>query len=132
MTTVWEYTVWDAFWTMLWFFLFCIWIWLLISVFADIFRSDDLSGWSKALWTVFVIVMPYLGVFVYLIARGRKMGEHAERDAARREDQMRSYVQGVAGTGNSTAEEIERLSQLQQQGVITEEEFGQAKAKLLA
>ena len=81
MTAVWEYTVWDAFWTMLWFFLFFIWIWLLIMVFSDIFRSHDLSGWGKALWTMFVIVLPYLGVFVYLIARGKKMGEHAVRDA---------------------------------------------------
>jgi hypothetical protein len=127
--TVWEYTVWDAFWTMLWFFLFFIWIWLLISVFSDIFRSDDLSGMSKALWTIFVVVLPYLGVFVYLIARGQKMGQHAMRDASRREDQMRTYVQGVAGS--STAEEIERLAQLQQQGAITDEEFRQAKAKLL-
>jgi hypothetical protein len=130
VTTVWEFEVWDAFLTMLWFFLFFIWIWLLISVFGDIFRSDDLSGWSKALWTIFVIVLPYLGVFVYLIARGHKMGEHAVRDASRREDQMRGYVQDVAGT--STAGEIERLAQLQQQGAITEEEFRQAKAKMLA
>ena len=102
VTAVWEYTVWDAFWTMLWFFLFFIWIWLLIAVFSDIFRSDDLSGWSKALWTIFVIVLPYLGVFVYLIARGKKMGEHHVQDASRREEQMRSYVQEVAGSGKST------------------------------
>jgi ABC-type multidrug transport system fused ATPase/permease subunit len=129
--SVWEYTVGEAFLTMLWFFLFFIWIWLLISVFGDIFRSDDLSGWGKALWTVFVIVLPYLGVFVYLIARGKEMGEHRVRDAARREQQMRGYVQEVAG-GGSTADEIERLAKLQSQGAITEEEFRQAKAKLLA
>jgi ABC-type multidrug transport system fused ATPase/permease subunit len=129
--SVWEYTVGEAFLTMLWFFLFFIWIWLLISVFGDIFRSDDLSGWGKALWTVFVIVLPYLGVFVYLIARGKEMGEHRARDASRREAQMRSYVQDVAG-GGSTADEIERLAKLQSQGAISEEEFRQAKAKLLA
>jgi ABC-type multidrug transport system fused ATPase/permease subunit len=129
--SAWEYTVGEAFLTMLWFFLFFIWIWLLISVFGDIFRSDDLSGWGKALWTVFVIVLPYLGVFVYLIARGKEMGEHRVRDAARREQQMRGYVQEVAG-GGSTADEIERLAKLQSQGAITEEEFRQAKAKLLA
>jgi hypothetical protein len=132
VTTVWEYTVWDAFWTMLWFFLFFIWIWLLISVFGDIFRSDDLSGWSKALWTIFVIVLPYLGVFVYLIARGKKMGEHTMRDASRRDEQMRSYVREVAGSSTSTAAEIEQLAQLQKQGAITDEEFRHAKAKLLA
>ncbi len=131
MISVMEYTVGSAFFTMLWFFLFFIWIWLLISVFGDIFRSDDLSGWSKALWTGFVIVLPYLGVFVYLIARGKEMGEHRIQDVTRREEQMRSYVQGVAG-GGSTADEIERLAQLQSQGAITEEEFRQAKAKLLA
>ena len=130
MTTVWEYTVGEAFWTMLWFFLFFIWIWLLVTVFADIIRSDDLSGWGKALWTVFVIFLPYLGVFVYLIARGKKMGQHAVRDATRQDDQMRAYVQSVAG-GSSTAGEIERLHQLKEQGAITEQEFQQAKAKLL-
>ena len=130
MAIVWEFTVWDSFLTMLWFFLFFIWIWLLISIFGDILRSDDLSGWGKALWTGFVIVLPYLGVFVYLIARGKEMGEHRVRDAARREEQMRSYVQGVAGGGN-TADEIERLAQLQAQGAITQEEYTQAKAKLL-
>src|SRR6185503_7579670 len=117
--------------SMLWFFLFFIWIWLLITVFADIFRSDDLSGWSKALWTIFVIVLPYLGVFVYLISRGKKMGEHAMRDAKQRDQQMRSYVQEVAGSGGSTASEIERLAELQKQGAISDEEFRQAKAKLL-
>lgn len=132
MTTVWEYTVGEAFWTMLWFFLFFIWIWLLITVFADIFRSDDLSGWGKALWTVFVIFLPYLGVLVYLIARGKKMGEHAVRDAQRQDDQMRAYVQSVAGGGTSTAGEIERLAELKAQGAISEEEFQQAKAKLLS
>ena len=132
MTTVWEYTVWDAFLTMLWFFLFFIWIWLLITVFADIFRSDDLSGWGKALWTVFVIVMPYLGVFVYLIARGKKMGEHAAREAQRQDERMRAYVQSVAPAGPSTASEIERLHQLREHGAIDDTEFAQAKAKLLA
>ena len=134
MTTVWEYTVGEAFLTMLWFFLFFIWIWLLISVFSDIFRSDDLSGWGKGLWTIFVIVLPYLGVFVYLIARGKKMGEHAVRDAARQEQQMREYVQSVAGSGGgaSAAEEIQRLHQLKEQGAVTEDEFQAAKAKLLA
>jgi hypothetical protein len=134
VTTVWEYTVGDAFLTMLWFFLFFIWIWLLITVFADIFRSDDLSGWGKALWTIFVIVLPYLGVLVYLIARGKAMHEHAAHESARQERQMREYVQSVAGSGGGTsaAAEIERLAQLRTQGAITDVEFQQAKAKLLA
>jgi hypothetical protein len=130
VVTVWEFTPGDAFLSMLWFFLFFIWIWLLITVFADIFRSDDLSGWGKALWTVFVIVLPYLGVFVYLIARGRTMSSNSARQAQMREDQMRSYVQGVAGTP-STAGEIARLADLRDGGTISDEEFQRAKAKLL-
>ena len=130
MVTVWEYSPGDVFLSMLWFFLFFIWIWLLISVFADIFRSDDMSGWSKALWTICVIVLPYLGVFVYLIARGHKMGEHAVRDAQRRDDQMRAYVQSVSAPG-SAADEIARLASLRDSGALTEEEFQQAKSKLL-
>ncbi|MBA2956531.1 SHOCT domain-containing protein [Nocardioides sp. MAH-18] len=117
---------------MLWFFLFFIWIWLLITVFADIFRSDDLSGWGKALWTIFVIFLPYLGVFVYLIARGKKMGEHAVRDAQRQDEQMRAYVQSVTGPGTSTADQIAKLHELQVKGAITEEEFQAQKAKLLS
>ncbi|MBZ5737103.1 SHOCT domain-containing protein [Nocardioides mangrovi] len=131
MVTVWEYSPGDVFLSMLWFFLFFIWIWLLITVFADIFRSDDLSGWSKALWTVFVIVLPYLGVFVYLIARGHKMGGHMAAQAARQDAQMRDYVQSVAGS-SSTAGEIERLAALRDGGTLSEAEFQQAKAKLLA
>ena len=80
-----DYPVVDLFLTMLYFFLFIIWIWLLIMVFADIFRSHDLSGWGKALWTIFVMIVPYLGVFVYLIARGHKMQERSMQDAAQRE-----------------------------------------------
>ena len=131
MVTVWEYTPGDVFLSMLWFFLFFIWIWLLIMVFGDIFRSHDMSGWSKALWTFFVIVLPYLGVLVYLIARGHKMNEHAAGDAARQEEQVRSYVQSVAGSG-STAGEIERLAELRTSGTISDVEFQQAKAKLLS
>lgn len=132
VTAAWEFTLWDSFLTMLWFFLFIIWIWLLISVFSDIFRSDDLSGWGKALWLIFVILLPYLGVFVYLIARGKEMAEHRMRDVASRDQQARAYIQDVAASGGSTADEIERLAALQAQGAITEEEFRQAKAKLLA
>ena len=134
MVTTWEIDLSGTFFSVLWFFLFFIWIWLLITVFADIFRSVDLSGWGKALWTIFVIFLPYLGVFVYLIARGHKMGENAARLQAQQEAQMRSYVQSVAGSGGGTsaADEIARLAELQKQGHITPEEFQAAKAKLLA
>jgi len=133
MVTVAEFGTGQVFWSMLWFFLFVIWIWLLITVFADIFRSDDLSGWGKALWTIFVIFLPYLGVFVYLIARGRKMSEHAAHTAQQRDAAMRQYVQSVATSdGHGTADELARLADLRDKGTITEAEFQQAKAKILA
>jgi hypothetical protein len=121
----------EVFWSFLWFFLWFIWLWLLIIVFADIFRSHDLSGWAKALWVIFVILVPYLGVFVYLIARGHKMQEHAVQSAQAQDAAMRQYVQNVASTSASPADEIARLAQLRDQGVLTEAEFQQAKAKAL-
>ena len=128
-----EFGTGQVFWSMLWFFLFFIWIWLLIVVFADIFRSQDLSGWGKALWTIFVIVLPYLGVFIYLIARGHKMGEHAVQDAQEQDAAMRRYVQNVVSSdGRSTADESARLADLRDRGVISEEEFQQAKAKAIS
>lgn len=122
----------EVFLSMLWFFLFLIWIWLLIVVFTDIFRSPDLSGWAKALWTIFVVVLPYLGVFVYLIARGRKMSERAAQAAQAQDAQFRRYVQGVAGSGQSSADEISRLADLHSRGVLSDTEFEAAKAKALA
>jgi hypothetical protein len=121
----------QVFWSMLWFFLFFIWIWLLIMVFADIFRSHDLSGLSKTLWVIFVILVPYLGVFVYLIARGHKMGEHAAQDAARQDAANRQYIQSVTAAA-SPAEEIAKLADLKASGTITDAEYEQLKAKALA
>jgi type VI protein secretion system component VasK len=126
-----EFGTGQVLWSMLWFFLFFIWIWLLIVVFSDIFRSDDLSGGSKALWCIFVIVLPYLGVFVYLIARGHKMQEHTMHAAQAQADAQRQYIQSVAGSGTSTADEIARLADLKSKGVISEEEFQAGKAKAL-
>ena len=128
-----EFGTGQVFWSMLWFFLWVIWIWLLIVVFSDIFRSDDLSGWGKALWSIFVIFLPYLGVFVYLIARGHKIQEHHVREAQAQEAAMRQYVQNVAGSGGGgTADEIARLADLRDRGVLSEAEFQQAKAKALS
>ena len=127
-----EFGTGQVFLSMLWFFLFFIWIWLLIVVFGDIFRSDDLSGWGKALWSLFIIVVPYLGVFVYLIARGHKMQEHQVRAAQAQGTAMRNYVQNVAGSGGGgAADEIARLADLRDRGVISEAEFQQAKTKAL-
>jgi phosphoglycerol transferase MdoB-like AlkP superfamily enzyme len=120
----------QVFWSFLWFFLFFVWIWLLIIVFSDIFRSRDLSGWAKALWVIFVILVPYLGVFVYLIARGHKMGQHAAEDAAAADAATRQYIQQVTTT--SPAEELEKLARLREQGVITEDEYQQLKSRALA
>ena len=117
----------QVFWSMLWFFMFFIWIWLLIIVFSDIFRSHDLGGLAKTLWVIFVILVPYLGVFVYLIARGHKMSEHAMEAAQAQQD----YIRQVAGTSGGSADELARLAELKSQGVIDDAEFNKMKAKIV-
>ena len=126
-----DYPLLDVFWTMLEFFLFFIWIWLLIIVFGDIFRSRDMGGFAKALWTIFVIVIPLLGVLVYLIARGGSMHERAVERAQQQDQAFQSYVQQAAGSTNA-ADEVAKLAELKASGAITEEEFQAAKAKALA
>jgi hypothetical protein len=116
---------------MLWFVLFFIWIWLLILVFSDIFRSHDMGGLAKTLWIIFVIFLPYLGVFVYLIARGHKMGEHALADAQAQDAAARAYIKDTVATAASPAEELQRLADLKSQGVISDAEFEQMKAKVI-
>ncbi len=125
-----SYPLLDIFWTMLWFFLFFAWIWLLIIVFGDIFRSHDLSGWAKALWTIFVVLVPWLGVLVYLIARGGKMQDRAVKEAQQQDQAFRSYVQDVAAPTNS-ADQLAKLADLKASGAISDQEFQTAKAKLL-
>ncbi|HSO49246.1 MAG TPA: SHOCT domain-containing protein [Acidimicrobiia bacterium] len=120
----------DLFWSMLWFFMFFLWIWLLISLFADIFRSDDLSGWGKAGWVIFMVLLPWLGALIYLIARGKGMQERAVADMAAREQATRQYIQEVA-TPTSTADELSKLAALRDQGVLTSAEFESQKAALL-
>ena len=128
-----EFGTGQVFLSMLWFFLFFIWIWLLIAVFSDIFRSHDLGGFAKFLWVIFVIFLPYLGVFVYLIARGHKMAEHAQESAQRQDAANRAYIQSVVPAGGaSAADQIAKASELKAQGLITEEEFQTLKAKALA
>lgn len=123
----------DLFWTMLWFFMFIVWIWLLITIFIDIFRSEDLSGWAKALWVIFVIVLPFLGVLVYVIARGNSMQERAMKQAADQAKAQRDYIQEVSGSGgaSSNADELTKLAELHKNGVLTDDEFAAQKAKLL-
>jgi hypothetical protein len=122
----------DLFWAMLWFYLFFIWIWLLISIFSDIFRSADMGGWGKAGWTLFVIVTPFLGVLIYLIARGKSMQERSIKDATDAEAARRDYIRQTAGTSASTADELSKLAALKDQGVLTAQEFEAQKAALLA
>jgi ABC-type multidrug transport system fused ATPase/permease subunit len=112
-------------------FLWVIWFWILITVFIDIFRSRDLSGWAKTLWFVFVLFFPLIGVLVYLIVRGGKMHERAARQAQQQEEQFRGYVQEVAGS-ESVADQLAKLADLRDRGVITAEEFDREKAKVLA
>jgi hypothetical protein len=119
-----------VFLTMIWFTLFFIWIWLLIAVFGDIFRSHDMGGVAKFLWIAFVIFMPYLGVFVYLIARGNKMSEHAVADAAAVDAAQKAYIRDAAGTA-SPADQLANLATLKSQGVIDDAEFAKMKAKIV-
>ena len=126
-----SYPLLGAFWTIFIIFLWVIWFWILITVFIDLFRSHDLSGWAKALWFIFILFLPLIGVLVYLIARGGKMHEHAVRDARRQEAEFRSYVQEAAGS-QSPADQLAKLAGLRDRGVITAAEFEREKAKILA
>ena len=126
-----SYPVLGAFWTIFMIFLWVIWFWILITIFIDLFRSHDLSGWAKALWFIFILIFPLIGVLVYLIARGGKMHEHAVRDAQVQEQQFRRYVQETAGS-QSSVEQLAKLADLRDRGVITAEEFEREKAKILA
>ena len=125
-----NYPLLDAFWTMLWFFLWILWFFLLFRVILDIFRSKDLGGWGKAGWLIFVCILPFLGVFVYLIARGSKMAQRDVDDAQAADQAARSYIRDVAQE-SSPADQLAKLADLRERGVITDAEFQQSKAKVL-
>lgn len=125
-----SYPLLNVFWTIFVFFVWIAWIWTLIAVFIDIFRSRDLSGWAKALWFLFVLVIPLFGVLAYLIVRGDKMHEHAERQAQVQDQAFRSYIQNAASAG--PADQLAKLAELHNQGVITDAEFEREKTKVLA
>jgi len=128
-----NYPVLDIFWSILEFFLWVIWIWIMIWIFIDIFRSHDLSGWAKALWFLFVLIIPLVGVLVYLIVRGGSMHERAVRQAQHQDDAFRHYVQQAAASSPaSTADQLTKLADLRDRGVISGEEFDREKQKLLA
>ena len=128
-----SYPLLNLFWTMIEFFLWVIWIWILIWVFIDIFRSHDLSGWAKALWFLFVLLIPLIGVLVYLIVRGDSMHERAVRQAQHQDEEARRYIQQAAASSPaSTADQLAKLADLRDRGVITAAEFEREKAKILA
>jgi ABC-type transport system involved in cytochrome bd biosynthesis fused ATPase/permease subunit len=128
-----SYPLLDAFWTILEIFLWVIWIWILITVFADLFRSHDLSGWAKALWFLFVLLIPMIGVLVYLIVRGGSMHERAVQRVQQQDQALRDYVQHTASQSPAnTADQLEKLASLRDRGVISGDEFDREKAKVLA
>jgi hypothetical protein len=126
-----DYPVLNLFWTMFEIFAFVVWFWLLFMILTDVFRSHDLSGWGKAGWTIFVIFLPLIGILTYLIVRGRSMHERSARQAAKQDEAFRSYVQEAAGSPPSSADQLAKLADLRQRGVITSEEFEQEKTKVL-
>jgi len=121
----------EVFWTMLIFFAFVVWIWILFTVMIDIFRRHDTSGFAKVLWIVFIIIVPYLGVFVYLIAEHKGMTERTIKQQKAAQEQMDQYVQSVAAKGDP-AEQIAKAKQLLDAGTISQTEFDQIKQKALA
>ena len=131
MLAVTDYPLLEVFWTMLIFFAFFIWIWLLFICFADIFRRKDTSGWVKVAWIVFIIIVPYLGVFVYLIAEHNGMAERSQKQAEAAQSEMDQYVKSVAGSNDPTAQ-IANAKSLLDQGTISQAEFDQIKQKALA
>ena len=125
-----SYPLLNAFWTMLVFFAWVIWFWLLIVIFSDLFRREDISGWGKAGWFILVLIVPFIGVLIYLIAQGGHMAERRNRDATQAQSQFDSYVKSVSS--ESSAEQISKAKQLLDSGAITQEEFDQLKNKALA
>ena len=124
-----DYPFLDVLWTMILFFCWIAWIWIVITVFIDVFRRDDIGGWAKAAWVVFVIILPFLGVLVYLIAQHDGMRERSMRQAQAQKQQFDEYVRDAAG---GSASEIARAKELLDSGAITQEEFDQLKTKALA
>ena len=121
----------DILWSMLWFFVLIAWFWMLISIIGDIFTSD-MSGWGKAGWSLFVIVLPLLGSFIYLIVNGGAMQERSAAAAAAVDQAQRDYIRSVAGSSTSVADEIGKLAALRDQGAISDAEFEAAKSNLVA
>ncbi|WP_327363787.1 MULTISPECIES: SHOCT domain-containing protein [unclassified Streptomyces] len=132
-----DYPALSIFWSMLWFFLWIMWLFLLFKIITDIFRDHEMSGWAKAGWLIFVILLPFLGVLVYVIARGKSMTQRDVKQAKDNEAAFQDYIRQTAGSapaggGSGGADELAKLAELKAKGALTEEEFQQAKSKLLA
>jgi len=125
------YSFGDVMWTMFVFFAWILFFWLLFGVFGDLFGRHDISGWAKAGWTIFVIILPFLGIFIYLISQGKGMGERAQQRAQSQQAQVDDYVRSVASSGSPT-EEIAKGKELFDSGAITQAEYDQLKARALA
>jgi hypothetical protein len=125
------YSFGDVMWTMFVFFAWILFFWMLFGVFGDLFGRHDISGWAKAGWTVFVIILPFLGIFVYLISQGKGMGERAQQRSQAQQSQVDDYVRSVASSGSPT-EEIAKGKELFDSGAITQAEYDQLKARALA
>ena len=127
-----DYPFLEIFWTMIIFFCWVAWIMIVIQIFGDLFRRDDASGWKKAFWTLFIIVVPFLGVLIYLIANSTGMAQRQAERARRAEHEFAGYVQSVANGGGGSASELTKAKQLLDSGAITQTEFEAIKAKALA
>ena len=125
-----DYPILGVFWSALIIFIWIAWIFLVFRIFVDIFSSHDIGGWAKALWSIFIILVPFLGVFVYLIVRGHGMAERDVAQAQANDEAFQGYVRKAAGSGGS-ADELQKLADLRDRGVISDDEFAAQKAKLL-
>ncbi len=126
-----EFGTGQVFWSILWFFLFFVWILMIFSIFGDIIRSDDMGGVAKAIWSIFIIFLPFLGIFAYLIVRGGKMGERQMTAARAQEAAMQEYIRTTAGGGASAAEQLATLADLHTAGKLDDAEYAAAKAKVV-
>jgi len=127
-----DYPLLNIIWTMFVFFLFVFWLMIVFKVIIDIFRRHDASGWAKAFWLIFIIFLPFLGVFIYLVSQGKQMAERDMDQMMAQKKEMDEYVRGVAGSTGGAAGEIAQANKLLAEGTITQEEFDQIKAKALA
>ena len=128
-----EFGTGQVFWSILWFFLFFVWIMLIFTIFGDIIRSDDMGGAAKAIWSIFIIFLPFLGIFIYLIARGGGMGERQVAAAKKQNEQMQEYIRSTTGSagGTSDADQLAQLADLHSSGKIDDAEYAAAKSKII-